>query len=131
MSYVGVLVFILVVTASLEVLFRARVYRRWRRLLIAIVPCVAVFVMWDVYAISAGHWSFDPAGILGVYLPGDLPLDEVLFFCTIPIASVLTFEAVRSARGWTVGDEANDGSKLSANDAANDGAPTSTRGGES
>jgi len=113
LSYVGVLIFILVVTASLEVLFRTRVYRRWRRLLIAIVPCVAVFALWDAYAIAQGHWTFDVDRILGVYVFGSVPLDELLFFLTIPIASVLTLEAVRSARGWTVGDEAGDAAPVS------------------
>ena len=43
--------------------------------------------------------------ILGVYGPWSVPVDEVLFFITIPIAAVLTFEAVRSVRGWPAGDE--------------------------
>jgi hypothetical protein len=35
-----------------------------------------------------------------------LPLDELLFFLVIPICAVLTLEAVRAVKGWTVGDEA-------------------------
>ena len=36
-----------------------------------------------------------------------LPLEEVLFFVVVPLASVLTLEAVRSARPhWPAGDEA-------------------------
>lgn len=104
-AYLGVLLFVVFGTAWLEVLLRARVYRRWRRLLLTLLPVVVVFVIWDVYAIASGHWSFDPAQTTGLLLPGDLPLDELLFFVVIPIAALLTLEAVRSVKRWEVGDE--------------------------
>jgi lycopene cyclase domain-containing protein len=105
-AYVAVLVFVLVGTGWLEVLLRARVYARWRRLALTLVPVVAVFCLWDLYAIASGHWTFDVERTLGVVLPGGLPLDEVLFFVVVPIASLLTLEAVRSVKRWEVGDEA-------------------------
>jgi lycopene cyclase domain-containing protein len=106
LAYVGVLAFCLVGTAWLEVVLRTRVYRRWRRLLLAVAPVVAVFVLWDLYAIARGHWTFDPARTLGVLLPGGLPLDEVLFFVVVPVCAVLSLEAVRAVKRWEVGDEA-------------------------
>lgn len=105
LSYVAILAFVLVACLWLEVALRTRVLRRWRRLLLAVVPVVVVFYAWDAYAISRGHWSFDPTLLLGVRLPGDVPLDEVLFFAVIPLAAVLTLEAVRSVNpGWGVGE---------------------------
>ena len=104
-AYVGVLVLVVLGTAWLEVLLRTRVYARWRRLLLALVPVVVIFSAWDVYAIAAGHWTFDADRTTGVLLPGALPLDEVLFFVVVPIAALLTLEAVRSVKRWEVGDE--------------------------
>ena len=104
-SYVAVLVFVLVGSGWLEFALRTRVFRRPRRLLLTIIPVTLPFLVWDAYAISQGHWWFDTDRILGVYLPGEIPLDELLFFIVIPIASVLTLEAVRSVRGWSAGDE--------------------------
>ncbi len=104
-SYLAVLVFVIIGTVWLEVVVRTRVYRRWRRLLLAIVPAAAIFVVWDLYAISREHWWFDSERITGVYLPGDLPLDELLFFLVIPLAAILTLEAVRGVKRWQVGDE--------------------------
>ena len=104
-AYVGVLAFVVIGTAWLEVALRTRVYARWRRLLAALVPVVLLFCAWDLYAIAAGHWTFDPERTTGVLLPGGLPLDEVLFFVVVPIAAVLTLEAVRSVKRWEVGDE--------------------------
>lgn len=107
-SYLAVLAFVVVSTVWLEVALRTRVYRRWRRLLASVLPVAGVFAMWDVYAISRGHWTFDPGRVTGWRLPGDLPVDEVAFFVVVPVAAVLTLEAVRSVRGWPVGDEAPD-----------------------
>ena len=104
-AYLAVLLFVLVGTAWLEVLLRTRVYARWRRLLLALAPVVVLFCAWDLYAIAAGHWTFDPDRTTGVLFPGGLPLDEVLFFVVVPIASLLTLEAVRSVKRWEVGDE--------------------------
>jgi lycopene cyclase domain-containing protein len=104
-SYLAVMAFIFLGTAWLEWGLRTRVYRRWRRLLLTLVPVVAVFLLWDAYAIAQGHWWFDEALITGIRLPGDIPVDELVFFVMVPIASVLTLEAVRSATGLRVGDE--------------------------
>ena len=105
LAYLGVLAFALLGTAWLEVFLRTRVYARWRRLVLTVLPVGVVFVLWDLYAIAQGHWTFDPERTTGVLLPGGLPIDEVLFFVVIPIASVLTLEAVRSTKRWEVGDE--------------------------
>jgi lycopene cyclase domain-containing protein len=106
LSYVGVLLFVLLGSGWLEVLLRTRVYARWKRLVLSVLPVVVVFSLWDLYAIAQAHWSFDPDRTTGVVFPGGLPLDEVLFFVVVPIASVLTLEAVRSVKRWEVGDEA-------------------------
>ena len=106
LSYVGVLVFVLVGSLWLEVFLRTHVLARWPRLLLVMAIVVWPFLLWDAYAIAQGHWWFDTSRILGIYLPGSIPLDELLFFLVIPLASILTLEAVRSVKGWPVGDEA-------------------------
>lgn len=104
-SYLAVMAFIFLGTVWLEAGLRTRVYRRWRRLLLTVVPVAALFLLWDAYAIAQGHWWFDESLITEVRLPGGIPLDELVFFVMVPIASVLTLEAVRSATGLRVGDE--------------------------
>ena len=97
-NYVKVLIFCLIGSGWLEIVMRARVYRRWLRLVLVLVPVVAAFTLWDAYAIQAGHWYFDLDQITGIYIALDVPLDEILFFIVIPICSILTFEAVRAIR---------------------------------
>ena len=100
LAYLAVLAFCLLGTLPLEVWLGVRVYRRPRRLLLTLLPVVAVFYLWDVYAIAKDHWSFDPAQTVGVVLPGGVPVEELLFFVVVPTCAVLAFEAVRRVKGW-------------------------------
>ena len=106
LSYVGVLVFVLIGSLWLELFLRTHVLARWRRLLLVMALVVWPFLLWDAYAIAERHWWFDTTRITGIYLPAEIPLDELLFFLVIPLASILTLEAVRSVKGWPVGDGA-------------------------
>jgi lycopene cyclase domain-containing protein len=85
----------LLVTLPLEFVFGARVWRQPRRLLVALVPTVILFAAWDIAAIARGHWSFNPRYVTGWRLPGNLPIEELVFFIVIPICGLLTLEAVR------------------------------------
>jgi lycopene cyclase domain-containing protein len=103
LTYLSLLVGCLVVTAPLELLLRVRVYARWRRLLVALVPEFVVFVAWVLYAIAAGHWNYSSSRTLDVRLPGGIPVEEVGFFLVVPVCAVLALEAVRTVTGWDAG----------------------------
>jgi lycopene cyclase domain-containing protein len=104
--YVVILAACLIGTLPLEFVLRTRVYARWPRLLGALLPVVIVFGAWDIAAIHARWWHYDPRYLVGVTLPGRLPLEELLFFLVIPTCAVLTLEAVRARRPtWLIGDE--------------------------
>jgi lycopene cyclase domain-containing protein len=103
LTYLALLVGCLVVTAPLEVVLRVRVYARWRRLLVAVLPELTVFVAWVLYAIGQGHWNYSAVRTLDVRLPGGIPVEEVLFFLVVPLCSVLALEAVRRVTGWDAG----------------------------
>jgi lycopene cyclase domain-containing protein len=103
LTYLALLVGCLAVTAPLELVLRVRVYARWRRLLLAIAPEFAVFVVWVLYAIAQGHWDYSATRTLGIRLPGGIPVEEILFFLVVPICSVLALEAVRRVTGWDAG----------------------------
>ncbi len=96
-SYVAMLAFCLAGTLPLVPAFRLRVLRQPRRLLLTVLAAGTPFLVWDVYATRVGHWWFDPEQTLPWRLAG-LPLEEVGFFVVIPLATVLTYEAVRVVR---------------------------------
>jgi len=85
----------LLVTLPLEFVVGARVWRRPRRLAIALAPAFAVFVGWDLWASSTGTWGFDERYTIGVTLPGGMAVEELVFFLVVPICGLLTLEAVR------------------------------------
>ncbi len=103
-AYLVVLAVCLLGTLPLELVLHTRVYGRPRRLLLTLLPVVAIFVSWDVLAIRAGHWGYDPRQTTGVLL-GNVPLEEVAFFLVIPVCAILTLEAVRAVKGWRVDDQ--------------------------
>lgn len=102
-TYLGILAACVLGTLPLEFLLHARVYARWPRLVLTLVPVVVAFGAWDIAEIHARAWSYDPRYIVGVDLPGRLPLEELLFFIVIPSCALLTFEAVQAVRPqWAV-----------------------------
>ena len=75
-------------------------------MLLTIFPVGIAFVLWDRFAITQGHWRFDNAQVLPLNRIWGLPLEEYLFFIFVPLAAILTIEAVRKVNGhWKVGDE--------------------------
>jgi lycopene cyclase domain-containing protein len=94
-TYLLVLLACLTLAVPLDPVFGCRVLRRPLTVLRALVPEVVIFGGWDVYAIATGQWSYDPQRLLGVTLPGRVPLEEALFFLVVPLCAILTFEAVQ------------------------------------
>jgi lycopene cyclase domain-containing protein len=102
----AMLLFTVVGSFWLEIFLKVAVLKRMKRAVVTIAPVAAIFLLWDLYAIHAGHWHFDKKQILGIYLPGQIPLEEFLFFVVVPLAAIMTIEAVRRVNShWNVGDE--------------------------
>lgn len=91
------LALVLIGTLPLHRLYRLNVLRQPLRLTLAIVPTAVLFVAWDLAATADGQWRFDPAQTFAARWWG-LPLEEYAFFLVIPLAGILTFEAVTALR---------------------------------
>ncbi|KZS76813.1 lycopene cyclase [Mycobacterium kansasii] len=92
-QYLLVLAACLAITAPLE-FFGNGIYRQPLRLLKAVLPVAAVFLVWDEIAVAAGIWTYDARYISGLSVPFRVPVEEVLFFVVIPICALLTYNAV-------------------------------------
>lgn len=92
-QYLMVLSACLLTTLPLE-FFGKGVYRRPRRLASALLPVLAVFLVWDAIAVANGVWWYNPVYITGLIAPGNLPLEEILFFVVIPLCGLLAYNAV-------------------------------------
>jgi lycopene cyclase domain-containing protein len=64
-------------------------YTRWRYFFPAMILTLAVFILWDVIFASRGVWGFNER-YHGEFTLFGLPLEEYLFFITVPYASVFT-----------------------------------------
>ncbi len=101
LQYAGLMVACIVLTLPLEFVFGARVWRRPRKLAAAVLPVLAVFVIWDLWATHHGTWSFNGEYTIGWTLPGGMVVEELLFFVTIPLCTLLTLESVRNVTAGT------------------------------
>ena len=95
-QYLIVLGLCLAITLPLELVVGERVWRRPRRLAKAVLPPLAIFLVWDVWAAATDQWRFSPSLTTDLRLPYGVPIDEVLFFVVVPICGLLTLEAVRT-----------------------------------
>ena len=101
------LIFTVVGSFWLEVFLKVGVLRRLKRATLSILPPSLIFLAWDYYAVRNHHWRFDKNQVLGIFAPGGIPLEEFLFFIVVPLATLMTIEAVRVRRPhWKFGDEA-------------------------
>jgi lycopene cyclase domain-containing protein len=104
-TYLAILAACALGSSSLEFLVHTGVYRRWRRLLTAVVPVAVVGITWDRYALARRQWTIERRYVTGLSI-GGVPIEEILFFLVIPCCAVLTIEAVRQRRPhWRIGDE--------------------------
>lgn len=94
----AMLIFTIFGSFWLEIALKVGVLRRIKRVTLSVLPISILFLIWDAYAISQGHWFFDREQILGIYGPLDIPLEEYLFFIVIPLAAIMTIEGVTTVK---------------------------------
>ena len=94
-QYLLVLGLCLLGTLPLELVLGVRVWRRPARLARSVLPVAAAFCVYDVLAIDAGWWDYEPRYVTGWEVGFGLPVEELAFFLVIPVCGILTIEAVR------------------------------------
>ena len=73
---------------------KVRFASKFKFLLPAILAPGTLFIIWDVLFTRMGVWGFNDDYLLGIQIL-NLPLEEYLFFITIPYACVFTYEALK------------------------------------
>jgi lycopene cyclase domain-containing protein len=51
------------------------------------------YILWDIAATARGDWAFNPEFLLGLNI-FNLPVEEVLFFVTVPYACLFIYETL-------------------------------------
>lgn len=70
-------------------------YPKWKAAFSAIIPVALIFIIWDIIFTKYKIWGFNPDYLLGIYFY-HLPLEEILFFITVPFAIIFIYEVVKS-----------------------------------
>ena len=78
---------------------RVRFFKSWKYILPGILITGLFFLAWDVLFTLKGVWAFNPDKITGIYF-FHLPLEEMLFFLTVPFACVFIYACLNYYIQW-------------------------------
>jgi len=68
-------------------------YKKIPAVFFSILTVSPLYIAWDAAAVHLGDWSFNKTYIGSIYF-FNLPLEEILFFITVPYASIFIYETV-------------------------------------
>lgn len=69
-------------------------YRNFPYVFFSIIVTGGVYLIWDYFAVIRGDWSFNPEYLSGIYFL-NLPIEEILFFITVPYACIFIYETIK------------------------------------
>ena len=91
--------YLLINIAAISIPFLASFYPKanfsaqWKALFPAILITAVIFIAWDVWFTDLGVWGFNTDYLIGIKL-FNLPIEELLFFLTIPYSCMFTYFAL-------------------------------------
>lgn len=96
-KYSYLLINILVVLFPLLLSFDKKVhfYKKWKYIFPGLFITGVLYLIWDYLFTFNQVWSFNADYIIGLNFWG-LPLEEILFFITVPFACIFTYECLIS-----------------------------------
>jgi lycopene cyclase domain-containing protein len=95
-QYTYLLVHFAAIAGPLALSFDKKVhfYRKWKYIFYSMILPAIFFLCWDEYFTRNGVWGFSNTHTIGIKL-GSLPLEEVLFFITVPYCCLFIYECIR------------------------------------
>jgi lycopene cyclase domain-containing protein len=76
---------------------KVRFVQKWKFGFTAIFLIGMLYIGWDIWAVSRGHWRFNPDYVMETRI-FELPIEEILFFLVVPFAALFMWEVLRFYR---------------------------------
>ena len=96
-TYLLINFFSLLVPFILSFESRIGYYKKWKYLFPAMTVTAVFFIVWDSIFTANGVWGFNPKFVTGRSV-FNLPVEEILFFFSIPYSSIFAYEALKLLR---------------------------------
>jgi lycopene cyclase domain-containing protein len=80
---------------------RVQYYKSWKNIWQGLLLTGLLFLVWDIFFTVKGVWSFNPNYILGITF-FNLPLEEILFFLTIPFSCIFIYACLNYYVKWQI-----------------------------
>jgi lycopene cyclase domain-containing protein len=93
LTYLALNLFIIAVPLWYTPDKRTAYYRRLPALALSIAVVSTCYLVWDILVTARGEWSFNSRYLTGVQI-FNIPLEEVLFFITVPYSCLFIYEVV-------------------------------------
>ncbi len=90
-EYLLINIFTIAVPLALSFEKKIKFYKNFPALGLSILIVGGTYIIWDIIAANRGDWWFNPEYLLGLSI-FNLPIEEILFFITVPYASIFIYE---------------------------------------
>jgi len=96
-NYTYLLINILTVFFPIVLSFDKKVqfFKKWNSIFPGLIISGLLYLVWDYIFTVQNVWSFNPRYILGINF-FNLPLEEILFFVTVPFACIFIYECINT-----------------------------------
>ncbi|QNL21756.1 lycopene cyclase domain-containing protein [Hyphobacterium sp. CCMP332] len=95
MNYLYLLINIFTISIPLIRSFEPKIhyYKNFKALFLGILIAGTIFIIWDIFFTINGFWGFNSKYLTGITV-FHLPIEEWMFFITVPFASVFIYEVL-------------------------------------
>jgi lycopene cyclase domain-containing protein len=94
LTYLGFNLLVFLPVLLLSLFTSVKPHKHWRALIAGYLFVSIPFIVWDIWATTAGHWGYSSIYITSPRIFG-LPIEEILFFFTVPFAMIYTWGVVK------------------------------------